>query len=197
MSGGATIHVVDDDDGFRKSLAWLLEACGFRVVTYSSGVQLFAGWPLAVPGCILLDMRIPGQMNGLQVQSHLNERGCELPVIFLTAYGDVAATVQAIKAGADDLLEKPVTKAMLVEAIERALLKYEAATEVREKLACLRALVTKLTAREREVFGHVIKGTLNKQIAFTIGCGERTVKAHRQKIVEKLQVKSFAEMVSI
>ena len=190
------VHIVDDDAAFRKAIARLLQASGYRVALYESGDRLIDNPPGAEAGCILLDIRMNG-LGGLELQDRLRERGVILPIVFLTGHGDIPTSVRAIKAGAEDFLSKPVSKETLLRAVERALAGYEEAHERHVRLASLRTLVGALTPREREVFSLVVRGKLNKQIAHELGASERTVKAHRQSIMHKLGVQSVAEAVSI
>jgi RNA polymerase sigma factor (sigma-70 family) len=192
----AVIHVVDDDAGFRTAIARLLKTSSYQVVVHKSANEFFEK-PLSLDrGCILLDVRMP-EMDGLQVQNHLSNLGSNLPIVFLTGYGDIATSVRAIKAGAEDFLPKPVTKTQLFDAIGRALVRYDEAHEQNSRLDILRGLVANLTPREREVFALVVRGKLNKQIAHKLGTSQRTIKAHRHSMMLKLQVKSLAEVVSI
>jgi FixJ family two-component response regulator len=147
-------------------------------------------------GCILLDVRMPG-MSGPELQERLNELGSTLPIIFLTGYLDIPATVRAIKAGADDFLTKPVSSYDLLGAIARAIALHKETRGLKSKLDVVRAHVAALTPREREVFLIVIRGHPNKQVARALGCAERTVKAHRHSVMEKMQVRSLAELVSL
>jgi len=190
------IHIVDDDAAFRTSIARVLKACGYRVALYESGDRLLETAPSAEPGCILLDLRMAG-LNGLELQDRLHARGIILPIIFLTGHGDIPSSVRAIKAGAEDFLSKPVRKETLIAAVERALARYQEAHQRQLRLTALRALVDALTPRESEVFALIVRGKLNKQIAFQLGTSERTVKAHRHSIMEKLGVQSLAQAVSI
>jgi len=190
------VHIVDDDEAFRTAIARLLQASGYRVALYESGDQLLKSPPSSEPGCILLDIRMDG-LGGLELQDRLSERGIILPIVFLTGYGDIPTSVRAIKAGAEDFLSKPVSKETLLAAVERALARYEEARELHVRLTSLRALVDTLTPRESEVFALVVRGTLNKQIAYQLGTSERTIKAHRHSIMDKLKVQSLAEAVSI
>jgi len=193
----ALIHVVDDDDSFRKTMGRLLRTCGYEVALYESAKQLLEQLPdEAVPGCILLDVQIPG-LSGPELQNRLAERGSTLPIIFLTGHGDIPTSVQAIKTGAEDFLTKPAPKEKLLEAIERALAKAQSAREQKNRINALRALVATLTPREREVFERVVRGKLNKEIAHELGTTVRTIKAHRQKVMDKIQARTFAELVSI
>ena len=190
------VHIVDDDEAFRTAIARLLQASGYRVALYESGDQLLKSPPSSEPGCILLDIRMDG-LGGLELQDRLSERGIILPIVFLTGYGDIPTSVRAIQAGAEDFLSKPVSKETLLAAVERALARYEEARELHVRLTSLRALVDTLTPRESEVFALVVRGTLNKQIAYQLGTSERTIKAHRHSIMDKLKVQSLAEAVSI
>jgi FixJ family two-component response regulator len=174
-----------------------LKLAGYEVVTYSSAQDLLDHLPDAEkPGCILLDVRIPG-LSGPELQTRLVELGSMLPIVFLTGHADTATTVRAIKAGAEDFLTKPVSSEQLIDVIERALAHREALRDQQDKLASLRALVTSLTPRERQVFDLIVRGKINKQIAYELGTTERTVKAHRHQVMEKTRAPSFAELVSI
>jgi len=195
-SPAPSVHVVDDDAVFRVALARLLRACGYHVTLYDSGDRLLENPPAGRDGCILLDLDMPG-LNGLELQERLAQAGHRMPVIFLTGRGDIPATVMAMRAGADDFLSKPVGKNALVDAITRAIAKCDGARAHDERLGTLRDRVDTLTDREAEVFALVVRGRLNKQIAGELGVAERTVKAHRHSIVEKLQVRSSAELASI
>ena len=190
------VHVVDDDASFRTAIERRLKLAGYEVETYASAQQLLDRLPGArEPGCILLDVRIPG-LSGPELQSRLIELGLSLPIVFLTGYADIPTTVQAIKAGAEDFLTKPTSSEQLIDAIERAMARYVSVRSQRKKLDSLRALVATLTPRERQVFDFVIRGKINKQIAYELGMTERTVKAHRHQVMEKMQVHSLAELVS-
>jgi RNA polymerase sigma factor (sigma-70 family) len=193
-SAGPVIHVVDDDASFRAAVARLLQASGYRVALYESGERLLESLPGQASGCIVLDLRMSG-LSGLDLQDRLAELGYPLPIVFLTGHGDIPASVRAIKAGAEDFLSKPVSKEPLLAAVERALARDEEARELRERLTALRALVATLTPRESEVFALVVRGKLNKQIAHDLGTSERTIKAHRHSIMQKLRIRSLAELV--
>ncbi|MGY4406783.1 MULTISPECIES: response regulator transcription factor [unclassified Bradyrhizobium] len=193
----AYVHIVDDDASFRAALERRLKLAGYRVATYASARELLDQLPDDEgAGCILLDVRIPG-MSGPELQGRLNELGSTLPIVFLTGHADTATTVQAIKAGAEDFLTKPIASEQLIEAINRALARHELARGRRTRLDSLRALLAKLTPRERQVFDLIVCGRINKQIAHELGTTERTIKAHRHQVMEKMQVQSFAELVSI
>jgi FixJ family two-component response regulator len=191
------IHVVDDDASFRTAIGRLLRASGYEVALYESAKQLLEELPDEVgPSCILLDVQIPG-LSGPELQDRLAQRGSKVPIVFLTGHGDIPTSVHAIKAGADDFLTKPVPKDMLLDAITRAVGRYQSSCEQRDRLNMLHALVCTLTPRQRQVFELVVRGKMNKQIAHELGATERTIKAHRQKVMEKARVQSLAELVSI
>lgn len=190
------VHIVDDDASFRTAIERRLKRAGYEVATYASAQHLLDRLPgESETGCILLDVRIPG-LSGPELQSRLSERGSTLPIVFLTGYADVPTTVQAIKAGAEDFLTKPVSSERLLDAIERAILHQSTARDVKSRLDVVRAHIASLTPREREVFELIIRGKTNKQVAFSLGTTERTIKAHRHRVMEKMQVQSLAELVS-
>lgn len=147
------------------------------------------------PGCILLDVRIPG-LSGPDLQDRLSRLGSTLPIVFLSGYADVATTVRTIKAGAEDFLTKPVPSEQLLRAIERAMAHHETSRGQKQKLDALRELLGTLTPRERQVLERVVQGKINKQIAHELGATERTIKAHRHRVMEKMKVQSLAELVS-
>jgi len=191
------VHVVDDDASFRMAIERRLKKAGYEVATYPSAQHLLDRLPNeSGPGCILLDVRIPG-LSGPELQSRLSELGSTLPIVFLTGYADVPTTVQVIKAGADDFLTKPVTSDQLLRTIERAMSRYEATRGIRVKLDIIRTHIAALTPRENEVFELVIRGKTNKEVAKVLGATERTIKAHRHRVMEKMQVQSIAELVSL
>jgi FixJ family two-component response regulator len=190
------IHVIDDDASFRSSVGRLLEASGYRVTLYESGEQFLRSPLCTDPGCILLDLRMAG-LDGLQLQQRLADVQTLLPVIFLTGHGDIPASVQAMKSGAEDFLVKPVSKAALLDAIERALSRYAELREQFNRIAQIRRRVDLLSPREREVYLLFASGKQNKQIAHELGKSVRTIKAQRQSIMQKLGVRSTAEAVSM
>ena len=190
------VHIVDDDASFRTAIARLLGASGYKVALYGSASELLANLPGGAPGCILLDVKMSG-LSGPQLQDRLGELGFRLPIVFVTGHGDVPTSVRAIKAGAEDFLTKPVPKEKLLAAIECAINHYEQMRDHDNRLAALRSLVSKLTPRESEVFYLVVRGRPNKQIAHELGTSERTIKAHRQQVMEKCKVQSLAELVLI
>jgi FixJ family two-component response regulator len=191
------VYVVDDDASFRTAIERRLTLAGYQVATYPSAQQLLDCLPDEnEPGCILLDVQIPG-MSGPDLQGRLHELGSVLPIVFLTGYTDTPTTVRAVKAGAEDFLTKPIGSEQLLGVIERALARHATERCERQKLAEMRALVADLTARERQVFGLVVRGKLNKQTAHDLGTTERTIKAHRHQVMEKLKVRSLAELVTV
>jgi FixJ family two-component response regulator len=193
MSTKPLIHVVDDDESLRTALLRLLDAAGFEARGYASTGAFLLHPPPDRPGCVLLDVRLPGP-SGLELQAALQREGIALPVVFLTAYADVGASVQAMKAGAVDFLTKPVERDTLLDALNRALARDAQQRIARDDAYGLRARFASLTTREREIFDRIVAGKLNKQIAEELEIGERTVKALRAQIMAKLEVGSAAEL---
>jgi FixJ family two-component response regulator len=191
------VHVVDDDASFRTAIQRRLEKAGYRVVTYASAQQLLDKRPHEDgPGCILLDVRLP-ELSGPELQSRLTELGSTLPIVFLSAYADVSTTVNAIKAGAEDFLIKPVNSDQLLASIEKAIARHEIARGLNAELEALRGPLSTLTPRQRQVFDLVVRGKTNKHVARELGIAERTIKAHREVIMEKMNVQSLAQLVII
>ena len=193
MTAPPLIHVVDDDDSLRSALQRLLAAAGYRVKAYASAGEFLLDPPGDAPGCLLLDLRMPGP-SGLDLQDALARHGIRLPVIFLTGHGDLATGVRAMKAGAVDFLVKPVEREPLLAAVARALELDAGKRAARGADAELQARFAQLTAREREVFELVVAGRLNKQIADALGIAERTVKAQRAQVMAKLGAANAAEL---
>ncbi|MBK1722979.1 response regulator transcription factor [Thiocystis violacea] len=193
MSNAALIHVVDDDASQRTALLRLLGAAGFDTRGYACTGELLLHPPQDRPGCLLLDMHLPGP-SGLELQAALQPLGIRLPVVFLTGYADVTSSVQAMKAGAVDFLAKPVQRDLLLDAIERAVARDAAQRAERQEASRLRACFGALTPRERDVFDQVVAGMLNKQIAYSLGIAERTVKMQRAQMMKKLNASSAAEL---
>jgi FixJ family two-component response regulator len=183
----ATIHVVDDDESLRTALMRLLRASGYEVRTYASAGDFLLNKPENALGCVVLDVRMPGP-SGFELQEAIAKLDESLPIIFLTGHG-------AIKAGAVDFLTKPVRRETLLQAVRTALAGSAERCATRELLHSLRSRYESLTAREREVFARVVSGKLNKQIAGELDTCERTVKAHRAHVMEKMQLASVAELV--
>jgi len=188
------VHVVDDDPSFRTAISRLLRAAGYEVRVYGSAGDFLLEPPADGSGCILLDLRMPGP-SGLELHEAIARRGDTLPVIFLTGHGDIPQSVRAMRQGAVDFLTKPVRRTELVASIRQALERQEAAAETRGRRKAIAERFAKLTPREKEVFELVVAGRLNKQIAALLGTSERTVKAHRARIMEKMQVDSVAGLV--
>jgi FixJ family two-component response regulator len=196
MNGAPMIHVVDDDASFRAAISRVLSVSGYEVAAYESAACFLRSIETARPGCILLDVQMPA-LSGLQLQQELAKLSHGWPIIFMTGHGDIPTSVRAIKAGAEDFLTKPVARQTMLEAIQRALLRHATQQRSQDQLNSLKALIATLTPRESEVFALMVRGKLNKQIAHLLGTSERTIKAHRHMVMEKLRVQSFAEVVSI
>ena len=190
------VHVVDDDPSFRTAIQRLLEKTGYRVVTYASAQQLLDQRPDENgPGCIILDVRMPG-LSGPEVQGRLTEFGSTLPIVFLTGYMDIIVTVKALKAGADNFLIKPVSSDELLRAIDGAIAQHETTRALKGQLEAHRDRLSTLTPRQRQVFEIIVRKT-NKLAARELGTTVRTIKAHRQVIMEKMNVQSLTQLVSI
>jgi FixJ family two-component response regulator len=190
------IHLIDDDEEFRKAVSRLLRIAGYEVETYASAGDFLLAPQRDRPGCILLDIQMPGP-SGLDLQKALTMQPQGPPIIFLTGHGDIPASVRAMKEGAIDFLTKPVEREALLNAIQSALEKDAQNRRIRDQLRDWRACYEALTGREREVFEGVVAGKLNKQIAAELGTAERTVKAHRAHVMQKLKVRSVAELVHL
>jgi FixJ family two-component response regulator len=196
MTGAPVIHIVDDDESFRMAICRLLKVSGYEVADYESAASFLRTVADAKPGCLVLDVQMPS-IGGLELQDKLAKLSHNWPIIFMTGHGDIPTSVRAIKAGAEDFLSKPVSKKTLLEAIQRALVRFAGIREIEVQLNSFKSLIATLTPRESEVFSLMVRGKLNKQIAHLLGTSERTVKAHRHMVMQKLQVQSFAEAVSI
>jgi len=190
------IHVVDDDDSLRSALTRLLRAAGYEVRGYASAGEYLLAKPGDTPGCILLDVRMPGP-SGLDLQATLAGREDTPPLIFLTGHGDIPMSVRAMKAGAVDFLTKPVQRDALLAAVQNALGQDAERRAVRQRASALHARYESLTPRERAVFALVVAGKLNKHVASELEISERTVKAHRAQVMEKMGVPSLAELVHV
>ncbi len=196
MTEKGTVFVVDDDQSFRTAVTRLLQAAGYEVRGYASASEFLAAIPGATPGCVVLDVRMPG-LSGLDLQQSLARMDEPLPIIFLTGHGDIPMSVRAMKAGAVDFLAKPVRREALLRAVQNALVRDATERASRSVLRELRTRYESLTPRQREVFALVVSGKLNKQIGADLGRVERTIKAHRAKIMEKMRVESLAELVRL
>jgi FixJ family two-component response regulator len=191
------VHIVDDDVSFRTAAERRLTKAGYEVATYASAEHLLDRLPSdSVLGCILLDVRIRG-MGGPELQGRLSELGSTLPIIFLSGYPDIPTTVRTIKAGAVNFLTKPISSEELLRAIEQAIALHNSTCRQKTMLDIVRTHLAALTPRERQVFNFVIRGATNKHAARALGCTERTIKAHRHRLMEKMQVQCLAELVSV
>jgi FixJ family two-component response regulator len=188
------VHLVEDDVSARKATARLLRTKGLAVRTYETGVEFLRALPMRMPGCVVLDLRLPGP-SGLEVQHTLAQGDEPLPVVFLTGEGDVPTSVQAMKGGAIDFLTKTVDSRELLDAIGRALAQDAENRRRRCRQRDLRARYERLSPREREVLAHLISGQLNKQVGFDLGISEQTTKIHRHRVLEKMEASSIAELV--
>ena len=196
MATDAVIHLIDDDDGVRQSLAFSLTTAGLAVRAYPSAVAFLKALPDVQPGCVVTDVRMPG-IDGLELQRRLNDQALNLPVIVMTGHADVRLAVEAMKAGAIDFLTKPVDDEDLLAAVQRALARSAEVRTAATQRAAARRLLDTLTPREFEVMRRVIAGTLNKQIADELGAAEKTIKIHRGRVMEKMRATSVAELVRV
>ena len=193
----SVVYIIDDDLSFQTAIRRRLQLAGYEVQIYSSAEQFMDQQPDdSRLGCLLVDVKIPG-LGGPELQARLHEAGSTLPVVFVSAYNDINTVVQTVKAGAEDFLLKPVTSDVLLAAIERAIARHDVSRKLQSELNLLRAHIATLTPRERQVFDLVVRGKMNKQIAFALGPTERTIKAHRHRVMEKMNVRSVAELVLI
>src|SRR6516165_3919567 len=189
-----TIFLVDDDSRVLKALARLLRAKGYETQSYSSPQAFLADHDPDIPGCAVLDVAMPS-LDGLELQQVLTKKGVHRPVIFITGRGDIPTSVRAMKAGAIDFLTKPVSNEDLLGAIDRAKEQDAKNRLIHAELAAIQGKIAALTPREREVLTHVVAGRLNKQIAGDLGTVEKTIKVHRSRMMEKLGVRTVAELV--
>lgn len=193
---GPTVFVVDDYAPGRRSISRLLQAAGFAVTAFASAKEFLAQHDAEAPGCLVLDLAMPA-VSGLELQGILADRGSLLPIIFLTAYGDIPKSVQAMKLGASDFLTKPVNDEDLLAAVRVAIEKHRALRREQAELSEIRARLATLTPREHEVLEYVVAGKMNKQIAGELGTVEQTVKIHRAHVMQKMRVQSVAELVRL
>jgi FixJ family two-component response regulator len=194
MDGMFTVFLVDDDAGVLKALTRLLRVKGYEVWSYDSPHEFLAHHDPEVPGCAVFDMAMPG-LDGLGLQQALTAGGSARPIIFLTGKGDIPTSVRAMRAGAVDFLTKPVSDQCLLDAIERAEEMDGTSRRAQAERSAIQARITTLTPREREVLTHVVAGRLNKQIAGDLGTVEKTIKVHRGRVMEKLGVRTVADLV--
>ena len=196
MTDRPLVHVIDDEDSVRRGTSYLLKTTGYAVRTWESGVAFLKEVRHVEAGCILLDVRMP-EMDGLEVQQQLNERGVTMPVIVLTGHGDVAVAVRAMKAGAIDFLEKPFETEALEDAIRRAFERLASEKDVLVRAAEASVVLGALSAREREVLEGLAQGYPNKTIAYDLGISPRTVEVHRANIMTKLKARSLSEALRV
>jgi FixJ family two-component response regulator len=189
-----TVFIIDDDRGMRQSMQDLVESVGLRAESFATGEEFLRRKRTNDPSCLVLDVRLP-QMSGLDFQRQLAETGVEIPIIFVTAHGDVPMSVRALKSGAVEFLTKPFRDQDLLDAIQQALQLDRAARERQAEIHDLQERYRTLTAREREVMALVVSGMLNKQIASEIGASEATVKIHRGHVMQKMQAGSVVDLL--
>jgi FixJ family two-component response regulator len=189
------VFVVDDDDAVRRALTRLIRSAGYCVESFASALEFLEYRPDSHGcACLVLDVGLPG-LNGLDLQSEMNAANRPLPIIFITGRGDIAMTVRAMKAGAADFLAKPVRDSDLLRAIDNALQQSSQALSNRVELDCIQGRMARLTPREREVLALLVEGRLNKQVAGELGVGEKNVKVHRARVMEKMEARSLIDLV--
>ena len=193
-AGDAIVYVVDDDASSRQSLEFLIRTSGYTVRAFSSSKEFLASPRAEIPACLVLDVRMPG-LTGLELQGELAKMGVRLPIIFITGHGDIPMSVQAMKAGAVEFLTKPFREDSMLRAIALAIDRDRVAHRARLEMAELRRRHARLTPREREVMASVVTGLLNKQVAAELGAAEKTIKAHRAKVMQKMEAASLADLV--
>ncbi len=194
MTRPATVHVVDDDDAVRSSLRLLLKSVGLPTVAHASAHEFLAAWDADQPGCLVLDVRMPG-MSGIELQAELNQRGAIIPVIFISGHGDIPMAVEAIQHGAFDFLQKPFRDQDLIDRVQRALASDADHRQLLQQRETLRQRYDSLTPREQEVLQLVPQGKANKVMAGDLGVSQRTVEIHRARVMEKMGAQSLAQLV--
>src|SRR3982074_1992946 len=190
------VYVVDDDLSVREGVGRLIRSAGLKVQAFASAQEFLSNWPLEALSCLVLDVQLPG-ISGLDLQQELRSRDAQIPIVFMTGYGDIPMSVRAMKAGAVEFLTKPFRDQDLLDAVGVALEKDRTPPVTEIRIAELRSRFTTLTARERQVLALVIAGRLNKQIAGELGVSEMTVKMHRRQVVRKMQAAGLAQLVRL
>lgn len=196
MSGKSVVHIVDDEDAVRTSLATLLEIHGFSTRVYQSGNEFLSKVDPAVPGCALVDLRMPG-LDGIGLLQKMAESNIRVPVVMMTGFGEVATAVKAMKAGAADFLEKPLDEAELLTILNRLVANSHVSAELEELKAQGQARLSRLTGREHDVFKGLVVGKTNKGIALDLGISPRTVEIHRARVMEKLEARTLSDVVRL
>jgi two-component system, LuxR family, response regulator FixJ len=196
MTDASTVFIVDDDADVRESMTWLLELGGFRVETYATAEAFLAAHDPSKRGCIVLDMCMPG-FGGLDLQKELARRGDGRPIIMITAFGDVSGAVGALKGGAFDFIEKPFSDEAILESIRHAIAVDRESQDARSKRGKASSLLARLTPRQRQVMELLVAGKPNKIVAAELGLSPKTVEVHRARVMAKLEVQSFAELVRL
>ena len=196
MSGKSVVHIVDDEDAVRTSLATLLEIHGFSTRVYQSGNEFLSKVDPAVPGCALVDLRMPG-LDGIGLLQKMAESNIRVPVVMMTGFGEVATAVKAMKAGAADFLEKPLDEAELLTILNRLVANSQVSAELEELKAQGQARLSRLTGREHDVFKGLVVGKTNKGIALDLGISPRTVEIHRARVMEKLEARTLSDVVRL
>ena len=196
MTDNKRVYLVDDDEAIRRSASFMLRSSGYAVKTFGSGAEFLDVVGELDPGCILLDVRMP-EIDGLEVQQKVRERGIAYPVVVMTGHGDVSVAVQAMKGGAIDFIEKPFEKSTLLESIDDGLTRLEQAGSNLSRVEQAQARLDVLTPRERDVLEGLVRGHPNKTIAYDLGISPRTVEVHRANLMQKLEVASLSEALRI